>query len=257
MLLGRGRFAGCGIAGSLPSLLSLDNTCVWKIRPNLCPGLDILIGVDTQSRRQSVEAVRHQLRPLFDQVVVKELDSDRMRRSGLVVPAGTHDPPPQQGIVLAVGPGSTGGSRPGSRCRFSPAITSSFPLPPACGSRSTRSACWSAGSSSSWAYWSRPRPSPRRPLIPPAGALPGCLVAWRALLGWRDGHGYRTARPAALRRAPGGRARHAARALLRPRLRAGDHPVHRADVREPDMAGLGRGCSCSACSGGRGWAMRG
>jgi chaperonin GroES len=52
-----------------------------------------------------VEAVRHQLRPLFDQVVVKELDQDRMRRSGLVVPAGTHDPPPQQGIVLAVGPG--------------------------------------------------------------------------------------------------------------------------------------------------------
>ena len=67
--------------------------------------LDILNAVDTQSRRQSVEAVRHQLRPLFDQVVVKELDQDRMRRSGLVVPAGTHDPPPQQGIVLAVGPG--------------------------------------------------------------------------------------------------------------------------------------------------------
>jgi chaperonin GroES len=66
---------------------------------------DILGGVDTQSRRQSVESVRHQLRPLFDQVVVKELDQDRMRRSGLVVPAGTHDPPPQQGIVLAVGPG--------------------------------------------------------------------------------------------------------------------------------------------------------
>ena len=38
-------------------------------------------------------------------VVVKELDQDRMRRSGLVVPPGTHDPPPQQGIVLAVGPG--------------------------------------------------------------------------------------------------------------------------------------------------------
>ena len=67
--------------------------------------VDILGGVDTQSRREPVEAVRHQLRPLFDQVVVKELDQDRMRRSGLVVPAGTHDPPPQQGIVLAVGPG--------------------------------------------------------------------------------------------------------------------------------------------------------
>ena len=51
------------------------------------------------------ESVRHELRPLFDRIVIKELDADRMRRSGLVVPAGTHDPPPQQGIVLAVGPG--------------------------------------------------------------------------------------------------------------------------------------------------------
>ncbi len=49
--------------------------------------------------------VRHQLRPLFDQIVIKELDQDRVRRSGLVVPPGTHDPPPEQGIVLAVGPG--------------------------------------------------------------------------------------------------------------------------------------------------------
>jgi chaperonin GroES len=49
--------------------------------------------------------MRHQLRPLFDRVVIKELDPDRVRRSGLVVPAGTHEPPPQHGIVLAVGPG--------------------------------------------------------------------------------------------------------------------------------------------------------
>jgi chaperonin GroES len=54
---------------------------------------------------QQFEAVRHELRPLFDRVVIKELDADRMRRSGLVVPEGAHDPPPQQGIVLAVGPG--------------------------------------------------------------------------------------------------------------------------------------------------------
>jgi chaperonin GroES len=53
----------------------------------------------------SLESVRHQLRPLFDRIVIKELDQDRVRRSGLVVPAGSHDPPPQQGIVLAVGPG--------------------------------------------------------------------------------------------------------------------------------------------------------
>jgi chaperonin GroES len=49
--------------------------------------------------------MRHQLRPLFDQVVIKELEPDRVRRSGLVVPPGTHEPPPQHGIVLAVGPG--------------------------------------------------------------------------------------------------------------------------------------------------------
>jgi chaperonin GroES len=61
--------------------------------------------MSTRSSREPVEAVRHQLRPLFDQVVVKELDQDRMRRSGLVVPQGIDEPPPQQGIVLAVGPG--------------------------------------------------------------------------------------------------------------------------------------------------------
>ena len=48
---------------------------------------------------------RNQLRPLFDRVVIKELEPDRMRQSGLVVPAGSHEPPPQHGIVLAVGQG--------------------------------------------------------------------------------------------------------------------------------------------------------
>ena len=45
------------------------------------------------------------LRPLFDQVVIKELEPDRMRKSGLLVPQGTHDLPPNEGIVLAVGDG--------------------------------------------------------------------------------------------------------------------------------------------------------
>lgn len=49
--------------------------------------------------------MHHLLRPLFDQVVVKELEPDRVRHSGLVVPPGTREPPPQHGIVLAVGPG--------------------------------------------------------------------------------------------------------------------------------------------------------
>jgi chaperonin GroES len=45
------------------------------------------------------------LRPLFDQVVIKELEPDRMRKSGLLIPQGTQDLPPNEGIVLAVGEG--------------------------------------------------------------------------------------------------------------------------------------------------------
>ena len=61
--------------------------------------------MSTRHSPDPTESVRHKLRPLFDQVVIKELDQDRVRRSGLVVPPGSHEPPPQQGIVLAVGPG--------------------------------------------------------------------------------------------------------------------------------------------------------
>ena len=49
--------------------------------------------------------MRQQLRPLFDQVVIKELEPDRMRKSGLLIPQGSDDPPPNEGIVLAVGDG--------------------------------------------------------------------------------------------------------------------------------------------------------
>ena len=49
--------------------------------------------------------MKHLLRPIFDRVIIKELEPDRVRRSGLVVPPGTDEPPPQHGIVLAVGPG--------------------------------------------------------------------------------------------------------------------------------------------------------
>lgn len=52
-----------------------------------------------------IHGVRNQLKPLFDRIVIKELDPDRIRRSGLLVPPGSDEPPPQQGIVLAVGPG--------------------------------------------------------------------------------------------------------------------------------------------------------
>ena len=60
-----------------------------------------MLGVEVLEFR----AMKQQLRPLFDQVVIKELDPDRVRRSGLVLPPGEHETPPQHGIVLAVGPG--------------------------------------------------------------------------------------------------------------------------------------------------------
>ena len=51
------------------------------------------------------DAMKHVLRPLFDRVVIKELEPERFRRSGLLVPAGSNEPPPQHGIVLSVGQG--------------------------------------------------------------------------------------------------------------------------------------------------------
>src|SRR3954453_7488924 len=49
--------------------------------------------------------MKHNLRPLFDRVVIKELEPERFRRSGLLVPAGSNEPPPQHGIVIALGQG--------------------------------------------------------------------------------------------------------------------------------------------------------
>ena len=49
--------------------------------------------------------MRQQLRPLFDRVVIKELEPERFRRSGLLVAPGDNEPPPQHGIVLSIGLG--------------------------------------------------------------------------------------------------------------------------------------------------------
>ena len=49
--------------------------------------------------------MRQQLRPLFDRVVIKELEPDRVRQSGLSCRPARNEPPPQHGIVLAVGAG--------------------------------------------------------------------------------------------------------------------------------------------------------
>ena len=62
-------------------------------------------GEDATAPAPMLGPMRQELRPLFDRVVIKELEPDRIRQSGLVVPPGSHEPPPQHGIVLAVGPG--------------------------------------------------------------------------------------------------------------------------------------------------------
>jgi chaperonin GroES len=71
--------------------------------------------------------MRHDLRPLFDRIVIKELDPDRVRRSGLLVPPGSDEPPPQHGIVLAVGPGLDWWNQVGIKMPVSPGDHVVFP----------------------------------------------------------------------------------------------------------------------------------
>jgi chaperonin GroES len=71
--------------------------------------------------------MRHVLRPLFDQVVIKELEPDRVRSSGLVVPPGTREPPPQHGVVVAVGPGLDWWESAGVKMPVSPGDHVVFP----------------------------------------------------------------------------------------------------------------------------------
>ncbi len=71
--------------------------------------------------------MRNQLRPFFDRVVIKELDPDRVRRSGLLVPPGTEESPPQHGIVLAVGPGLDWWDHVGVRMPVKPGDHGVFP----------------------------------------------------------------------------------------------------------------------------------
>jgi chaperonin GroES len=72
---------------------------------------------------------RHNLRPLFDQVVIKELEPERMRSSGLVVPEGTKETPPQHGIVLAVGSGVDWWESAGVKMPIRPGDHVVFPAP--------------------------------------------------------------------------------------------------------------------------------
>lgn len=69
----------------------------------------------------------HALRPLFDRIVIKELEPDRLRQSGILVPAGTNEPPPQHGIVLDVGPGLDWWASAGVRMPVSPGDHVVFP----------------------------------------------------------------------------------------------------------------------------------
>ena len=70
-----------------------------------CPGRSASSTPCPYGASANFAGVKQQLRPLFDQVVIKELEPDRVRRSGLLLPPGEHEQPPQHGIVLAVGPG--------------------------------------------------------------------------------------------------------------------------------------------------------
>jgi len=84
--------------------LSYAALAIGRLRAPAGHGARAATGARSRAPR-IVAAMPDALRPLFDQVVIKELEPDRMRKSGLLVPQGTHDLPPNEGIVLAVGDG--------------------------------------------------------------------------------------------------------------------------------------------------------
>lgn len=51
--------------------------------------------------------LRKTLRPLFDRIIVKEIENEKVRKSGITLPDTVRelDAPPQHGIIIAVGPG--------------------------------------------------------------------------------------------------------------------------------------------------------
>lgn len=71
--------------------------------------------------------MKQHLRPLFDRIVIKELEPERFRRSGLLVPAGQNEPPPQHGIVLSVGQGLDWWEHVGVRMPVAPGDHVVFP----------------------------------------------------------------------------------------------------------------------------------
>lgn len=93
---------------------------------SLRPGVNRL-RADAAARRTVGGVSRRNLRPLFDRVVVKELEPDRVRQSGLVVPPGSREPPPHHGIVLAVGPGLDWWAAAGVKMPVSPGDHIVFP----------------------------------------------------------------------------------------------------------------------------------
>ena len=66
------------------------------------------MGPEGRAEHPNLCGVRQQLRPLFDRVVIKELEPDRVRQSGLVVPPGSPQPPPPPRLLRAGGAGRAG-----------------------------------------------------------------------------------------------------------------------------------------------------
>ncbi len=71
--------------------------------------------------------MKHHMRPLFDRIVIKELEPERFRNSGLLVPSGVNETPPQQGIVLSVGQGLDWWEHVGVRMPVAPGDHVVFP----------------------------------------------------------------------------------------------------------------------------------
>ena len=70
---------------------------------------------------------RHELKPLFDHVVIKELEPDRMRSPGWSSPPASRSSRPSTGSSSRSAGAWTGGRRPACGCRCGPGDHVVFP----------------------------------------------------------------------------------------------------------------------------------
>ena len=99
----RGRCAG--LTASRPDLMSLFLALIWQeCQISVIPSLSLLDMEAAQASGDEVIMAKLKFRPLHDRVVVKRIEAEEKTKGGIIIP-DTAKEKPQEGEVVAVGPG--------------------------------------------------------------------------------------------------------------------------------------------------------